>query len=160
MIKAVLMSINRPHTDNIHAGLKTSELRTRAPKLPTPFKVYTYETRRFGGSGKVVSEWTCRSMTEWLMYMGTPAHLAVTGCVSVDEIRRYCDYGRKNITEMKISDLVVYEQPKELSEFYLACDKPKGTDCAKCLDRMENHCLQLAKPPQNWCYVEENVSRA
>ncbi len=135
MSKAVLMSINRPHTDNIHAGRKTSELRTRAPKLKPPFKVYTYEPRRFGGCGKVVSEWTCKSMTEWLMYMGMPAHLTVTGCISAEEIRSYCDNGRKNITEMKISDLVVYDCPKELSEF--------------CLTR----------PPQSWCYVEENIDR-
>lgn len=133
MSKAVLMSINRPHTCNINSGLKLSELRTKAPKLPTPFKVYTYETLKNGGCGKIVNEWICNNMTEWLMYMGVPAHLPVVGCISVEEIQRYCDNGRKNITEMKISDLLVYDRPKELSE------------------------LSVKRPPQSWCYVEDII---
>lgn len=135
MGKAVLMSINRPHTDNIHAGRKTSELRTRPPKLQPPFKVYVYETLKAGGCGKVVSEWTCHNMTEWCMCMGIPERLPATGCISAEDIRSYCDSGRKNITEMEISDLVVYDHPRDLSEFF------------------------LVRPPQSWCYVEENIVR-
>ena len=130
-MKAVLISVNKPHTDNIHIGAKTSELRTLAPSIPTPFKVYMYETKRFGGCGKVVSEWICKSTTEWLMYMGVPAHLSKVACVSNEYIRKYCNNGEKNITEMVIerATVKVYEEPRELSEF------------------------GLTKPPQNGCYV-------
>ena len=44
---------------------------------------------------------------------------------------------------------------KELSEFFYACDKPKGTDCSVCLDHRANKCKAITRPPQSWCYVEE-----
>ena len=54
-----------------------------------------------------------------------------------------------------ITDLVIYDKPKELGEFFYACKKPKGTDCSVCLDRRENRCKAITRPPQSWCYVEE-----
>lgn len=47
-MKSVLISVNKPNTDNIHKGIKTSELRTNLPKIPPPFKVYMYETLKGG----------------------------------------------------------------------------------------------------------------
>ena len=144
-MKAVLMSIRHQHILDMHSGEKTSELRTAPPKIPTPFKVYNYDTESSGGCGKVVSEWICKDVVEWLMYMGIPAHLIKVACVSEDHIRRYCDFGRKNISEMKISNLVIYDEPKPLSEF----TKPYGT----ILKAFDSPYIQ--RPPQSWCYVEE-----
>lgn len=55
-----------------------------------------------------------------------------------------------------ISDLVIYDKPKELSEFkkhnrlchyeHLGLATPKCSECKEC---------QLERPPQSWCYVEE-----
>lgn len=164
MSKAVLISVNKPHTDNIHTGAKTSELRTSPPKIPTPFKVYMYETKANGGCGKVVSEWICKSMTEWLMYMGIPAHLSSVACVSEEHIRKYCANGKKNITEMLIdqSSVRVYDEPKELLEFSYPCKK----DCDTCKYNRLNPWANSIEPvmmcqktvtnaPQSWCYVEE-----
>lgn len=167
MRKAVLISVNKPHTENIHTGAKTSELRTSPPKLPTPFKVYMYETKENGGCGKVVSEWICKSMTEWLMYMGIPAHLSSVACVSNEHIRKYCADGKKNITEMLIdqSSVRVYDKPKELKEFYKRC----YSGCDNCIydswdydlgggkDRIctVSNKKPIKRPPQSWCYVEE-----
>lgn len=131
-MKAVLISINKPHTDNINSGRKKAELRVKPPKLPLPLKVYTYETLKNGGCGKVINEWICESMTQWRMFMGIPAHMVKEACVTEKEIWDYCNRGLKDITEMRISGLKVYDKPKELIEF------------------------GLSRPPQSWCYVEED----
>lgn len=53
-----------------------------------------------------------------------------------------------------ITDLNIHDEPKELSEFFKACNKPEGTDCSVCIDRRENNCEAITRPPQSWCYVE------
>ena len=160
-MESVLMSVHHKHILNMHNGTKTNELRTKPPKLECPFKVYNLDTVSSGGCGKIVSEWICDSMTTWLIYMGVPAHLITTGCVSVDEILKYTNNGGKDLTAMHISNLVIYDKPKELSEFkkagfmieedWLAALYP-NTHChyeawAKKFD--------ITRPPQSWCYVEE-----
>ena len=154
MQKAVMFSINRPNTDNIKIGAKTSELRTRPPKTKDPYKAFIYETIKNGGCGKVIGEFTAFNEFTYRMCMGVPKHLVVSGCKSVEEIWAYTNKGKKDLTEISISDLVIYDKPKELSEFFLACNKPKGTDCSVCYERKENRCKSLKQPPQSWCYVE------
>ena len=174
-MKSVLMSINSLHNINIESGSKSSELRTRPPKLEPPFKVYTYESGALGRH-KVVNEWICRDMETWRMCMGIPAHLSKNACVSNEYIWKYSNNGYKDITEMKISDLVIYDKPKELNEFYRWTDyddsKKDKRPCSYCeysaFDYSENceycsidydgeHCvhLQMKRPPQSWCYVDE-----
>ena len=156
-MKAILMSIKHRHNLNIHSGAKTNELRTKPPKIECPFKVYNFDTVSSGGCGKVVSEWICDSMETYRICMGIPKHLLNTGCVTSNEIMKYTDNGNKDLTAMHISNLVIYDKPKELSEFKKANRKecfysdlglaiPK---CEKC-----NYC-NLTRPPQSWCYVEE-----
>lgn len=130
-MKTVLMSIQAEHNANIEKGLKKSELRTRTPKIDTPFKVLTYESG-LNGRRKVVNEWICKDVTTWLMYMGLPAHLSRVACVSNEYIWEYCNRGQKNIDEMHITDLVIYDAPKDLSEY------------------------GLSRPPQSWCYVKNH----
>lgn len=145
---AVMFSINKPHTDNIKAGLKTSELRIRPPKISGTYKAYIYETLKNGGCGAVIGEFTAYNENRWRMCVGIPAHLCILACVSVDEIRKYSCNGLKDITEISISDLIIYDKPKELSEF-------RGR---KLVWRGNNHVHayeQIKRPPQSWCYVEE-----
>lgn len=175
-MKAILMSIKEQHNRNIEAGEKTSELRKRAPKCVYPIKVYTYESG-FGGRHKVVNEWICKDVTGWRICMGVPAHLPKVACVSIAEI---CEYSGKNyddISEMKISDLKIYDKPKELWEFsrygykkiehtgsgYVFCD---NTQCGYCEPAeaiaglykppvcRKGGC-KVTRPPQSWMYVEE-----
>ena len=115
-MKEILMSIQARHNRNIEAGIKRSELRKRIPKCNYPIKVYTYESG-FDGRHKVVNEWICRTSTEWRICMGIPAHLLKRACVSVGEIREYSGKNYDNITEMEISDLKIYDKPKELDKF-------------------------------------------
>lgn len=72
---AVLFSINRPHTDNIKNGLKTSELRTKPPKLNGPYKSYIYETQKYGACGKVIGEAFAFNKATYRICMGVPVHL-------------------------------------------------------------------------------------
>ena len=166
-MKAVLMSINSLHNVNIEEGLKSSELRTRPPKLKPPFKVYTYESGSLGRH-KVVNEWICSDMETWRMCMGIPAHLSKNACVSNRYIWKYSNNGDKDITEMKISNLVIYDKPKELSEFITFCSEWEkeyfDTKCLRCkyyfsnCADMRHECTvegekPLTRPPQSWCYV-------
>lgn len=159
-MKSVLMSINSLHNINIESGLKGSELRTRPPKLEPPFKVYTYESGALGRH-RVVNEWICKSMITWKMYMGIPAHLSKVACVSNDYIRKYSGEDYKDITEMKISDLVIYDKPKKLSEFKKAGFLTEEEWLAYLYPNTHCHYeawakkFDITRPPQSWCYVEE-----
>ena len=96
---------------------------------------------------EIVNEWICSDMATWRMCMGIPAHLSKSACVSDDYIWKYSNNGYKDITEMKISDLVIYDKPKELSEFH----KPTLPTFLKYEDDV------IKRPPQSWCYVESEV---
>lgn len=182
-MKAILMSIHNEHILNIHSNKKTNELRTSPPKIECPFKVYVFDTTSSGGCGKVVSEWICDRMVRWHIYMGVPIHLTSTGCVSAEDILKYTNRGQKDLTAMHISNLVIYDTPKELSEFEkpwkewidkngtwhdirpCQCGKPcehaiwdDAENCECCsIDYDGENCpkIKIKTPPQSWCYVEE-----
>ena len=152
-MKAILMSIKEQHNRNIEAGKKTSELRKRAPKCEYPIKVYTYESG-FNGRHKVVNEWICKDVTEWRICMGVPAHLPKAACVSVAEIREYSGRNYDDICEMKISDLKIYDTPKELSEFRKP-DVWYKTETVNTSVLVHETGEAITHPPQSWMYVEE-----
>ena len=57
-----------------------------------------------------------------------------------------------------ISDLHIYDEPRELTEFRRAC--PNSWYCESCAMHRENNgtcgneSLYIKRPPQSWCYVE------
>ena len=70
-------------------------------------------------------------------------------------------YGKeKTLYGWHITDLKIYDKPKELSEFKTPpCDKPEKA-CEKCkylyeVDCFEENGREIIRPPQSWCYVEE-----
>ncbi len=88
-------------------------------------------------------------------------------CLKSAEILSYL-HPNMNGYGWHISDLVIYDKPKELSEFFIYCgDNPKcdgceafyysNTECGKeeyCCSTIEGH-RPLKRPPQSWCYVEK-----
>lgn len=73
-------------------------------------------------------------------------------CLTWKELQ---EYGKsKPLYGWHIRNLKIYDKPKELSEFFYACNQPKGTDCSNCVDNGKNHCKTITRPPQSWCYVE------
>lgn len=159
-MKEILMSIQARHNRNIEAGIKRSELRKRIPKCNYPIKVYTYESG-FDGRHKVVNEWICRTSTEWRICMGIPAHLPKRACVSVEEIREYSGKNYDNITEMEISDLKIYDKPKELGKFKKAGFMTEEEWLYALYPNTHCHYeawakkFDITRPPQSWCYVEK-----
>jgi predicted transcriptional regulator len=170
-MKAVLISIQPKWCELIASGKKTVEVRKTKPKLETPFKVYIYCTKdkQFTfctdngeqythiGNGKVIGEFVCDNIGE-IIWTSNPTRLNwknvynEESCLTDNELYEYS--GGDLFYEWRISDLVIYDKPKELSEFFKACDKPSGTDCSECVDARLQSCKSLTRPPQSWCYVE------
>jgi predicted transcriptional regulator len=166
-MKSVLISIQPKWCDLIAIGQKTIEVRKNKPKLATPFKVYIYETnwknntywanKHKGKMGKVIGEFVCDRITT-LSWMTNPSKLDwadtydANTCLTNREIYEYSK-GDK-YCEWNISDLKIYDEPKALSRF-LPCKYP--WDCGACsyYDREQFTCEKPIRPPQSWCYVEE-----
>lgn len=103
-------------------------------------------------NGKVIGEFICDYI------YGNMSYDCEDSCVSVSELQKYAN--GKPLYGWHISDLVIYDEPKELSEFkkinrecwYADLGLAKR-DCSKCKDE---NCL-ISRPPQSWCYVESIV---
>lgn len=88
--------------------------------------------------------------------------ICTLSCLTFDEIKKYVGYTRPETTfyGWRISDLIIYDKPKELSEFRkhgfrtgykIVNDNRRGVVSVPFT--CENAPLQ--RPPQSWCYVEE-----
>lgn len=171
-MKAVLLIINPKYCELIASGRKTVEIRKTRPKIDTPFKCYIYCTKEkvpgeillrngevFGQNkgfrqngdiplaGKVIGEFICDEIEDFSNYSVIAQYLK----------SRKCGYG------WHISDLKIYDEPKNLDEF----EKPCSRDCKNCkywyssspID-YEPPCCEweeyvIQRPPQSWCYVED-----
>ena len=145
-MKSVLISIQRPHTDNIKALIKNIEVRKSRPKQDTPFPCYIYETKAKGGCGKVIGEFVCDEVggiDKCVKALSNSLYGFETGsleesCLTEKEIDDYLN--GENGYGWHISDLKIYDKPKELSEFSkYGFGEP----------------VPLKRPPQSWMYVEE-----
>lgn len=179
MSKAVLISIRPEWCEKIASGQKTIEVRKTHPKIDTPFKCYIYCTeektlhdlliiRKKGhidqiGNGKVIGEFVCDDIET--IGVPFPAYqnemrqdVIERSCLSYAELHRYA--GHRSLYDWHISDLVIYDKPKELSEFRkhgfrtgykIVNDNRRGVVSVPFT--CEN--APLYRPPQSWCYVEE-----
>lgn len=163
-MKAIMISINKPHTDNIFSGKKTNEWRTR----PLPIgKAYVYETKHGGGCGKVIGEMeivkTYRFHADDLIYQDT---LIEQGCVPYNFVANYAK-GKEYISANIIVNAKRYNEPKELKEFETPCtctgqyEGETYSDCLFCDKAGDSDygiiaCdRKLKRPPQSWQRVEE-----
>lgn len=171
MSKAVLMSIKPQYCEKIFRGEKTIEVRKRVPKLKPPFKVYVYCTNDpnkslMDGSRKlngfVIGEFECRGISPICFEASDPAQLKPqpvpgTGLTDV-EIMGYLGNGVPGYG-LHIYRPRFYLKPKEQSRFIRPCKN--GLICEECGyffevgDKCCCKALQITRPPQSWCYVEE-----
>lgn len=197
-MKAVLISIQPKWCELIASGKKTIEVRKTRPKLETPFKCYIYCTKSkeimFNVflnepekeveylSGKVIGEFVCDSIRKGgadnfiqAYYHNNPDET----CLTDQELVLYATIG-KSLYFWHISDLKIYDKPKELGEFCVRNNHPNCDQCAHIPVGMHpqefvwhndfcGECSRLsyksmwathfrkrlARPPQSWCYVEE-----
>ena len=172
MSKAVLISIQPKWCELIAKGIKTVEVRKTKPKLSTPFKVYIYCTKKFYRAGdgyfqgkycgKVIGEFVCDKIFPISVYYDNPnCKLSLKEfpyvCLTDKQIIDYLGNGKEGYG-WHISDIVIYDKPKELGEFkkvnrkcwYADLGLAKR-DCPEC----KNAECFLKRAPQSWCYVEE-----
>lgn len=55
--------------------------------------------------------------------------LCKASCVSIENLRKYLGAGINNFFGWHISDLKIYNKPKELGAFYRECEKAECDDC-------------------------------
>lgn len=200
-MKSVLISIQPKWCELIASGKKMIEVRKSAPK-EVPFKVYMYQTKKRWiykllpwlkeRQAKVIGEFICDKIDRYPygdMAFPTPAYDGDPTCcecgngyfITCGELEKTCleykdleNYGNgKTLYGWHISDLKIYDKPKELGEFYYrlpekvlekgdydcrkpwdcCCgDFPEGSDlCENCIFGGR---VQLTRAPQSWQYVE------
>lgn len=179
-MKAVLISIHPQWCELIASGKKTIEVRKTRPKIETPFKVYVYMTKhkwifkllpflknRFA---KVIGEFVCDKVDAYTFsnyeaqYRINDVDLMKT-CLNFPEL---IAYGKgKDLYGWHISDLKIYDKPRELGEFSKFGYKYAGGCCInyECHNCIDNGWMQppeckidgcfLTRPPQSWQFVEE-----
>ena len=171
-MKSVLISIRPKWVEKIVKGEKTVEVRKTAPK-EVPFKAYIYCTIGNGMKvdylvpngiqcGKVVGEFICYKVylikNQGNMFSVAGEEQRVTNEIFRKSCLDYYDmvsyFGNKDGYGLHISELKIYDKPKELREckktcFYKSCIR--GFCEHWKYSRCENF---LTMPPQSWCYVE------
>ena len=194
MSKAVMISIQPKWCELIASGKKTIEVRKTAPKIDTPFKCYIYCTlsgsnemtkdlekwyreKLYDKKGKVIGEFTCNEIYDILGGLNdTP--ILNRACLTEEEAGDYLGridcpmsntiYGIKQGKAWYISNLVIYDKPKELGEFNTPTCEKNESACDNCKYKVnvgsyyypEYDCpiengKPLTRPPQSWQYVEE-----
>lgn len=177
-MKSVLISIRPQWVEKIASGEKTIEVRKTAPQ-EVPFKCYIYETKgqyvkfthgahtKYGyGRGKVIGEFICdkvysiknrgSSFSVADEEQSVTNEIARQSCLYYDDMVSY--FGNKDGFGWHISDLKIYDKPKELSEFCIPCK----VSCENCKNPLYFECWCeekgkriVTRPPQSWCYVED-----
>lgn len=127
--------------------------------------------------GKVIGEFVCNGFTyieagydtNGNRHLYNTAFIEHRMCISDNELFEYLYKSREKCGgwAWHISDLVIYEQPKGLSEFFMYCgENPKCEGCeahyySNTESGKEDYCCSvidghrpLKRPPQSWCYVE------
>ena len=119
----------------------------------------------YRGNGKIIGEFVCDDIFERIVRVGasceppkycicdwnmdcTPLDtLLVDACLTKDELEKYLDggvgYG------WHISNLKIYDTPRELREFYAV---PNEVEVA-----LKAKPKPITRPPQSWRYVEEEL---
>lgn len=194
-MKSVLISIKPQWCEKIASGQKTIEVRKSAPK-EVPFKAYIYCTKAknkwrlsdYEGAYQnsegeivyaqqhVIGEFICDEVDEYKYDYGCGYYTGdgvdidddtiLKTAIDREDINIYAK--GKTLYGWHISDLKIYDKPKELSEFKTPpCEKPEKA-CGTCKylvvintpDMYEVDCFvengrEITRPPQSYMYVEE-----
>ena len=172
-MKAVMISIKPKWVERIANGEKTIEVRKTAPK-EVPFKCYIYctygnmkENYCLGMRGKVIGEFVCEWITEINPHCDIDgcvnqyihSYPAILGddCLSFNEMKAYL--GNKKGYDWHISDLKIYDKPRELSEFSRPCSySGLCFSCKRTSFKKDGNLLcntKITRPPQSWMRVED-----
>lgn len=196
-MRAIMKSVSPRICEKVANGDCTILVSKTAPKCEVPFKCYIYCTypkkpaytlwlnrrtkNKFLADGKVIGEFVCDRIDE--IYQCNSGWVKENACISKDEFFDYLGIPRgthfgydKKAYAWHISDLKIYDKPKQISDFLKPCPDPYQycTICKHCVkiippdeeeyalyhgghyDYCEEHCMNILRnPPKGWCYVEE-----
>lgn len=163
---AVMLSIRPAWCAKIANGKKTVEVRKSKPKLETPFKCYIYCTKGYPAlwkdgkeifvadsnfhwlvntpemlNGKIIGEFICDAIVVDKTLGHNPQFYSAA-CMEAADIAAYCV--NAEMYGWHISELKIYDKPKELSEFLV--EDNRTFDCPQL--------VAMKRAPQSWCYVE------
>ena len=182
-MKSVIKSLHPEVCERIVSGEQTVIVAKSVPK-EVPFKGYIYCTKgkinfvsKIKNSeftifnGYVIGEFTCNNVdviepdSGYFIFGYASDDLLESMCLTQEDLQYY---GRgKTLYGWHISDLKIYDKPKELGEFSKYKYKPLGGCCQNhnCKNYIYNGYYQppeckidgcfLKRPPQSWQYVEE-----
>ena len=196
MSKAILISIKPKWVAKILNGEKTIEIRKTKPNVDLPVDVYIYCTkdkdilclidnvwntlkvikgRKLTSEffGKVLAKFTLNKVEKITPEMWSPIkekEVLNSACLNEFEL---LDYISKNNGEpdnpfyaWHISNLVIFDKPKELSEFRKYSGVPHGyvDEIIKYTRKITNNPNiplddQLTKAPQSWQFIETGEQR-
>lgn len=116
----------------------------------------------YSAKGKVVFKFRCYKVEELKTCERHSAELIDQSCLSAEEFYDYLTKGRNFLGQVlgcaiHISELEVFDRPRELCEFHTNVKKepPEELLCPECGKPMEYYEYKyLTKAPQSWCYVE------
>lgn len=147
-ICGIMLSVHPNWMKKIVRGEKTMDVRKNVPvHAELPFKVYLYCTKKnardkaeiltikpkkgekYHGNGKVIGECTCTEITCYEHTYEIPDEIYEKLCLERKIVQAYIMVYGGNAYCWNLTDLVIYDKPKELEQF------------------------GIQKAPQNWNYV-------
>lgn len=169
-MKAILISIKPRFVAKILNGEKTIEIRKTMPKCDLPIDVYIYCTKcdikgarenftfkQLKLLGKVVAKFTLNKVDRYVNGCNVAKKyptfndfekILTPACIYTDELENYCE--DLSFYAWHISNLVIFDKPKELSEF-----RPFNNGMPQ-YRFTKNGCeyRTLTKAPQSYMFVE------
>ena len=144
-MKELMLSIKPKWCELIASGEKMIEVRKTKPRVEVPFKCYIYcsdgrSHPQYGG--KVIGEFVCNEIRDADKLTG--AEFFKLSCMSESELEKYAKGHKWKIWCWGITELKMYDKPKELKEFRNL--KVKGSE-------YDN--VRMRRPPQSYCFVEK-----
>lgn len=155
-MKAVMLSLRPQWCEKIFNGSKSIEVRKSRPFIPTPFKVYVYQTKHNGGKaivsevlnsvyggGKVIGSFVCDRIREiiplGLRGFKLGAEWLKEMCLSKEQLDEYG--GLKTLYSWHITEPKLFDKPRELTEFKNLKGEP------------------IKNAYQSWGYINEQTNR-
>ena len=126
--------------------------------------------------GKVVGEFVCDRIDKYRNYgfalrdenyeVFDVVRFLSNACLSANELVDYIR-GRGVFYGWHISELKIYDKPKDVSDFFRACIRDENAPCGGCpryIEYFDRETLgwagaecyrDIRRPPQSWMYIEE-----
>lgn len=147
-------------------------LANRKVEIGDGFKLWAAGDEYQGLNGRVIGEFICDKVYNLIDAFGgimfadenlnqlEPQLFRDMSCLTDEQTADYL--GDKDGYGLHISDLKIYDKPKELSEFYAKCNIPESKCklCDNCFYKENGYgqdyaVKKLTRPPQSYMFVEE-----